>query len=132
MTEKHMVVVSRKWHHPSITVDVVPTDGVTATMSLDDFVTALAQAMAVEADPPAPGVRTDTIAAALAEEIGSPAFILTKAALLEKLASATAAVLGKTLETPTAGPTRAALLDQMVAASAVVVREMKAAVPHAL
>lgn len=42
MADKQMVVVSRRWHEPFIRMDVTEV-GIGITMSLDDFVLALAK-----------------------------------------------------------------------------------------
>lgn len=65
--EKHVVVVSRDWHNPQIVIDVTDT-GIGVSMPLSDFITAVAT------------------------EVGSPALLMTNAALLGKLTDAAAKV----------------------------------------
>lgn len=45
--DKQLVVVSRKWHEPFIRVDVT-TVGIGVTMTLEDFVQALAHEVGLE------------------------------------------------------------------------------------
>jgi hypothetical protein len=60
MDEKHSVVISREWNNPKILISV-SSESIGIKMSLEDFLLA---------------VHT---------EMGNPTFLVTKAALLEKL-----------------------------------------------
>lgn len=66
--EKDVVVVSREWHNPNIRMVVNPR-GINISMSVDDFILALA------------------------EEVGSPTMILTRATLLKKIQAASVSIL---------------------------------------
>lgn len=45
--EKKLVVISRKWHEPFIRIDVTEV-GIGVTMSLEDFIVALAKESGIE------------------------------------------------------------------------------------
>lgn len=66
--EKDVVVISREWHNPNIRMVVNPK-GINISMSVDDFIMALA------------------------EEVGSPTMILTRVAFLKKLQASSFTVL---------------------------------------
>lgn len=93
------VLVGRKWHHPTIGVEIVQDDGIAIRMSMDDFILALTQEAEV-------GYVKD-----LAEAMSHPAFVFTRSGLDAQVDAASAQV---------------PLLDRLKAAAARVTDGMKA------